>query len=220
MSSEESRDSIRSQTAIRRVNLWQKNEPTVDELIGRAYWRFAQAHPRWVASLFDEHFLRTHAAPVLRQYLGGGAIAPVELARAWVAQLSWPSSSHRVDLGAITAVATEFLGYLDEELSVGGGHTAGEVSAVPPADPAELGHVLAVYALVLSEGSNYALDWLWLAAKLPLPADRRFCLERALEIDPGCALARHGLAQLASEERPGNRLHATHHETHQIRKGA
>jgi hypothetical protein len=36
----------------------------------------------------------------------------------------------------------------------------------------------------LHEDSNRAMDWLWYAAHISNPAEKRYCIERALYIDP------------------------------------
>ncbi|MDX1994000.1 MAG: hypothetical protein SF029_16565 [bacterium] len=36
----------------------------------------------------------------------------------------------------------------------------------------------------IEEGSNYALDWHWYAKQVSNPAEKCYCLERALFIDP------------------------------------
>jgi hypothetical protein len=156
-------------------------------------------HPRWAASLFDEHFLRRHAAPLLRRRIdGGSAVAPEELGAAYVAQLYWPAQLHEFDFGGLTAVAADFLRSLDAELGPAPGAAGGGAGDTPTA--AELRHVLAVYAEALRTGSDSVMDWLWLASSLPRPADQRYCLERVLQIDPGHVAARRALAQLEHDE--------------------
>lgn len=54
-----------------------------------------------------------------------------------------------------------------------------------------------VYSELRRVGSNLELDWLWLAAQLADPADRRDALERALAINPQSELAARQLASLA-----------------------
>lgn len=41
-----------------------------------------------------------------------------------------------------------------------------------------------LFARAVSEGSNRALDWLCYAAQLGDAAERRYCVARALQIDP------------------------------------
>jgi hypothetical protein len=49
----------------------------------------------------------------------------------------------------------------------------------------------------LREGSNYELAWLWAATHLVQPEEQRYCLERALYINPDSQMARRGLRELA-----------------------
>jgi hypothetical protein len=58
-------------------------------------------------------------------------------------------------------------------------------------------HVLATYRELRRSGSNLELDWLWLATQLSDPSDRRYCLERALAINPQSTVARDELARVA-----------------------
>lgn len=44
---------------------------------------------------------------------------------------------------------------------------------------------------------RFEVAWLWLSSTLDAPAERRYCLERALQINPASEPARRGLAQLA-----------------------
>lgn len=53
-----------------------------------------------------------------------------------------------------------------------------------------------LFAQALHENSNLELDWLWYAANMIGAAERRYCLNRALEINPHSNLARSALAQL------------------------
>lgn len=169
-----------------------------------AYRHFAAQHPRWAASLFDEHFLRRHAAGLLqRRIYEGQAVSPVALAHAWLDQLHWPVSLRPLDLDQLTSVAADFLRFLDEALE-GSARPIDETprSARPAvrvstrAGDGDLGHVLTIYAAALRDGCNYELDWLWLASRLPQASDRRVCLVRALLINPNSELARLALRDL------------------------
>ena len=57
-----------------------------------------------------------------------------------------------------------------------------------------------LFGQALHENSNLELDWLWYAANMTCDLQRRYCLERALEINPHSSLARSALAKLASAE--------------------
>lgn len=56
----------------------------------------------------------------------------------------------------------------------------------------------------LQEDSNLEMDWLWLATRVTSDGERRYCLQRALAINPESRLARRGLAQL--RKHPGKPL--------------
>ena len=58
-----------------------------------------------------------------------------------------------------------------------------------------------LFAQVLREGSNYELAWLWAATQLTRSDEVRYCLERALYINPRSRAARLGLRELACAER-------------------
>lgn len=52
-------------------------------------------------------------------------------------------------------------------------------------------------AEALRQPSNSEADWLWLAERVPHPAERRFCLLYALFINPRSQVARRALADMA-----------------------
>jgi hypothetical protein len=54
-----------------------------------------------------------------------------------------------------------------------------------------------LFAQALHENSNLELDWLWYAANMTRDLERRYCLKRALEINPDSTLARRALAKLS-----------------------
>jgi len=56
----------------------------------------------------------------------------------------------------------------------------------------------------LREDSNLEMDWLWLATQVTSDGERRYCLQRALAINPGSLLAQRGLVQL--RKHPGKPL--------------
>ena len=92
--------------------------------VSSAYQKFSERHPRWVASLFDEYFLRGQAAPLLARY-AQSAEPPTatQLAHAWFDQfglmMSPPSKERRTE---VIAVAGDFLGVLEAELRRFGGY--------------------------------------------------------------------------------------------------
>jgi len=52
----------------------------------------------------------------------------------------------------------------------------------------------------LRDDSNLEADWLWLASNVLRDHERRYCLKRALRINPHSEIARHELAKLAPLE--------------------
>ena len=53
-----------------------------------------------------------------------------------------------------------------------------------------------LFIQALHENSNLELDWLWYAANMTGDVERRYCLNRALAINPHSSLARSALAKL------------------------
>jgi hypothetical protein len=53
-----------------------------------------------------------------------------------------------------------------------------------------------LFVQALHENSNLELDWLWYAANMTGDVERRYCLNRALAINPQSSLARSALAKL------------------------
>ena len=53
-----------------------------------------------------------------------------------------------------------------------------------------------LFTQALHENSNLEMDWLWYAANMTSAVERRYCLNRALTINPQSSLARSALAKL------------------------
>ncbi len=83
-----------------------------------AYSQFADRYPHWVTCLFDEHFLKHSAAPLLRHYRQyAGPPSPTELAKAWDKQLGPASAAVRERrIAELTPAAADFLECLMAEL--------------------------------------------------------------------------------------------------------
>jgi len=60
-------------------------------------------------------------------------------------------------------------------------------------------HATHLFAQALHENSNLELDWLWYAANMTGDGERRYCLNRALTINPHSDLARSALAKLPKQ---------------------
>jgi len=61
---------------------------------------------------------------------------------------------------------------------------------VVPPNPSDL------LARALCDDPNIAMDWSWLSSQVPSVAEQRYCLDRALAIDPHSEIARSLRAKL------------------------
>ncbi|WP_298405995.1 hypothetical protein, partial [uncultured Chloroflexus sp.] len=87
------------------------------EALEKAYTTFSDRYPDWKASLFDEHFLRGAAAPVLAQLLTRrGQPDPADLACKWVQHLGHQDPQAWPRLSDATRAAADFLDRLEAEL--------------------------------------------------------------------------------------------------------
>ena len=88
------------------------------------------------------------------------------------------------------------------ELAIVGAQTRGAgrdkrvTSAVQPDCPGD-----EVFAQALRDDSNQELDWLWAYMQVTREDQRRYCLERALAINPKSEVALRELAQLRAGRR-------------------
>lgn len=89
------------------------------QTVSRAYQRFAKQYPTWASSLFDQHFLTTHAAPRLMAiYRRGRWPTAQELSMAWLAQLESQSEEKKIGRCAeARPIAEAFLAHLQTEWS-------------------------------------------------------------------------------------------------------
>lgn len=159
----------------------------------RAFKTFAQQNQAWAASLFDEFFLNHAAAPLLQRRLrpGDGPTA-AELAAAWASQLAANTVNPRTIAEAVV-VAARFLALLDQELGCYHGEgSAGGPDTAPrcPKEPAYAAEATGPLAEALRDPSNFEDDWLVLADAVVRESERRYCLERALYINPQSTYAR------------------------------
>jgi len=62
-----------------------------------------------------------------------------------------------------------------------------------------------LFFTAIREGSNLAMDWLWLATQVTTDDQLRYCLQRALRIDPANREIKRELARLTpgSQRRTG-----------------
>jgi hypothetical protein len=72
------------------------------------------------------------------------------------------------------------------------------VAHVQPLDAARLARSAELFAAGLRDDSNLEMDWLWLASKVVREHERRYCLKRALLINPHSEIATCELAALRS----------------------
>jgi hypothetical protein len=75
------------------------------------------------------------------------------------------------------------------------------LTASPPALAGPVNNVAAtpaspLFAAAVEDGSNLEMDWLWLATQVPAGDERRYCLLRALAINPASQIARRELQSL------------------------
>ena len=56
-----------------------------------------------------------------------------------------------------------------------------------------------LFVQALHENSTIELDWLWYAANMTGAVERRYCINRALAINPHSSLARSALAKLPKQ---------------------
>lgn len=61
----------------------------------------------------------------------------------------------------------------------------------------------------IHEDSNHELDWLWAAGQVTDVEEIRYCLERALYINPNSGDTRRALANLAQKQAIANRVRAS-----------
>lgn len=87
-----------------------------------------------------------------------------------------------------TFVAPARTGSVESNAATHGGDTRSD--AVTSAHAAEL------FVQALCDDSNYELDWLWLASHVVRDHERRYCLQRALHINPDSWVAKQELAKL------------------------
>lgn len=70
---------------------------------------------------------------------------------------------------------------------------AGQATQTPPCEDTSSDDP---FIEALREDSNREMDWLWLATRLSSTLQRRYALERALQINPRSSAAKRGLKQL------------------------
>jgi len=70
-----------------------------------------------------------------------------------------------------------------------------QIDAVTAARSAQL------FALALQEGANVEFDWIWYADNMISGAHQRYCLQRAMQINPDSEIAHRALAILALRDK-------------------
>jgi len=76
----------------------------------------------------------------------------------------------------------------EQRVGIATAHSRAE--AIVPARPSDR------LAQALRDDPNIAMDWLWLYSQVPSAAEQRYCLDRALAIDPHSEIARSLRAKL------------------------
>jgi hypothetical protein len=84
------------------------------QAVAQAFAAFAQRHPDYAASLFDEPFLQSRVAPLLAAPGGAAKLTPEWLAGAWAAQFAGRGLSI---LAAALPVAADFISLLAAALA-------------------------------------------------------------------------------------------------------
>jgi hypothetical protein len=94
-------------------------ERAVAGALGDALEKLERKHPRAIAALFDEHFLRTKGAPVLARFLGlGERPSTDDLVKQWSAQLPGAGEEERYAGDDIVAAAGDLLQWFEDALHV------------------------------------------------------------------------------------------------------
>lgn len=65
-------------------------------------------------------------------------------------------------------------------------------------------HPSAALQEAVAEDSNHLAEWLWYADQMESAAERRYCLQRALYINPTNRVALDGLRDLNKQQTPRN----------------
>ena len=82
------------------------------------------------------------------------------------------------------------------EQRLGAVPTQSRVGVQVPPRPSDL------FAQALRDDSHIAMDWLWLFSQVSSVAEQRYCLDRALAIDPHSEIARSERAKLPRSSTP------------------
>lgn len=77
----------------------------------------------------------------------------------------------------------------------------------PAPDAAIIAQAADLFAQALCDNSNLEADWLWLATQVTREHERRYCLQRALHINPDSSVARRALRRLSPLPEHIARLH-------------
>lgn len=104
-----------------------------------AYATFAEWHPQWAQSLFDEHFVMTRLLPLLESAIHEGVtVTPYQIALLWSQQVSQLPDRQLHHSAAILSAARQFLALLAEVMADNQPPDAGARPADTPS-PAHLG---------------------------------------------------------------------------------
>lgn len=88
------------------------------QALKQAFQAFAEVHPDWADSLFDEHFLLQQAPRMEKQYCADGRLpTPLDLAVAWHMQLgNVPKAMRQRHIADVQLAASYFVAQLQEAL--------------------------------------------------------------------------------------------------------
>lgn len=70
---------------------------------------------------------------------------------------------------------------------------------IAPPDAVAIARAATLFEQAQRDNSNMELDWLWLATQLYDPAQRRYCFQQALRINPHSRIAKQAIAMLPPE---------------------
>jgi hypothetical protein len=103
----------------------------------------------------------------------------------------------RIDMAAHGVGGGRFGGFL---AALGAGlRGLGQMRAAPTAveaAPTMPGTMSELFARAICESSNSATDWLYYTVQLTNPDERRYCAQRALQIDPESEVIRRELRRM------------------------
>jgi hypothetical protein len=85
--------------------------------VRQAYATFAEWHPKWATSLFDERFVMTRLLPVLESAIRDGVtVTPYQISLLWSQEVSQMPDRQIHHTAAILSAAKQFLALLSDAM--------------------------------------------------------------------------------------------------------